>query len=111
MRQLGQLQKNVGDFEKLNTQMVFVFREEAEGVEGLKKIEKRIKGDAVGKIRLGLDFEKKSSEPYSTKKMTFNNYVIDSKGKIRGAIDGTLRDRATVEELTKILKEVQADKE
>ena len=91
--------------------MVFVFREEAEGVEGLKKIEKRIKGDAVGKIRLGLDFEKKSSEPYSPKKGSFNNYVIDSNGKILGAIDGTLRDRATVEELTKILNEAEADKE
>lgn len=109
MRQLGQLQKNVGDFEKLNAQMVFVFREEKEGVDGLKKIEEKIKGDAKGKIRIGLDYEKKSSEPYSSKKMTFDNYVIDSNGKIRGVIDGTLRDRATVEELTKIFKEIEAE--
>lgn len=111
MRQLGQLQKSVGDFENLNAQLVFVYREEADGVEGLKKIAERIKGDAVGKIRLGLDFEKKSSAWYSSKQGTFDNYVIDSSGKIRGIIDGTLRDRATVEELTKVLKEIEADKE
>ena len=108
MRQLVQLQKSVGEFEKLNAQLVFVYREEQDGVEGLKKIENRIKGDAKGKIRLGLDFDKKSSASYSPKKMTFNNYVIDSDGKVRGMIDGTLRDRATVEELTKIFQEIES---
>jgi hypothetical protein len=41
--------------------------------------------------------------------MTFDNYVIDSKGIVRGIIDGTLRDRATAEELIKILKEIEAE--
>ena len=52
---------------------------------------------------------KKSSGAYSPEKMTFNNYVIDSKGTVRGIVDGTLRDRATAEELTKIFKEIESE--
>jgi hypothetical protein len=56
---------------------------------------------------LALDFEKKNTGAYSPEKRTFNNYVIDSRGIVRGIIDGTLRDRATAEELTKIFKEIK----
>lgn len=105
MRQLVELQKHAEDFKRLNTEMLFVFREESEGVEGLKKIKDKHKTT----YRLSLDFDKKSSKAYSPKNRTFDNYVVDSKGIIRGIIDGTLRDRATAEELMKVLGEINKD--
>ena len=107
MRQLVQLQKHADDFKDLNAEMIFVFREESEGVEGLKKITEAQKPT----YRLSLDFNKKSSKAYSPRPRTFDNFVIDSSGTVRGIIDGTLRDRATAEELMKVLKEIQADEQ
>lgn len=104
MRQLVQLQKHADQFKALNAELIFVYREESEGVDGLQKIKKKVNPT----YRLSLDFEKKNSAAYSPKKMTFNNYVIDSAGNLRGIVDGTLRDRATAEELTKILKEIES---
>ena len=104
MRQLVQLQKNSDDFEELNAELVFVYREEAEGVDGLKKIKAKVKPT----YRLALDFEKKSSKAYSPKNGTFDNYVIDSDGNVRGIVDGTLRDRATAEELMKTFGEIES---
>jgi peroxiredoxin len=104
MRQLVQLQKHADDFKNLNAELIFVYREEKEGVDGLKKIKDKVNPT----YRLALDFEKKSSGAYSPEKMTFNNYVVDSKGTVRGIVDGTLRDRATAEELTKIFKEIES---
>jgi peroxiredoxin len=103
MRQLVELKKDADQFKALNAELLFVFREESEGVEGLKKI--REKHDPP--YRLMLDFEKKSSRAYSPGKMTFDNYVIDSSGKVRGIVDGNLRERATAEELLKLLKEIE----
>ena len=105
MKQLVQLQEHAEEFKELNAELIFVYREETEGVDGLKKI----KDKANPSFRLALDFEKKSSGAYSPKKRTFNNYVIDSKGTVRGIIDGTLRNRATAEELKKILKEIESN--
>jgi len=105
MRQLVQLQKNADDFKKLNAELIFVYREEKEGVDGLKKIKDKIKPT----YRLTLDFEKKSSAAYSSKKGTFDNYVIDSDGVVRGIIDGKLMVRATASELIKILEEIESE--
>lgn len=105
MRQLVQLQQHVDDFKELNAELIFVFREESEGVEGLKKIKE--KHDTP--FTLSLDLDKKSSQAYSPARMTFDNYVIDAKGNVRGIVDGTLRDRATAEELMKILKQIQSE--
>ncbi|MGB7345334.1 MAG: hypothetical protein WBD20_14055, partial [Pirellulaceae bacterium] len=98
------LQSQAGDFKELNAEMVFVFREETDGVEGLKKIEAKIAPENRKLIRLAVDLNKKSSTVYSSKNRTFDNYVIDSKGIVRGIIDGTLKDRATADELIKVLK-------
>ena len=103
MRQLVQLQEYADDFQELNAELIFVFREESEGVEGLKKIKQKHNTP----FRLGLDLEKKSSRPYRPEPMTFDNFVIDSGGTVRGIIDGTLRDRATAEQLIKVLKEIE----
>jgi peroxiredoxin len=106
MRQLVQLQQHAEEFKKLNAEMLFVFREESEGIEGLEKIKKNQKTT----YRLSVDLDKKSSKAYSPKRMTFDNYVVDSKGIVRGIIDGTLRDRATAEELMKVLKEINKER-
>ena len=105
MRQLVQLQKHADDFKKLNAELVFVFREESDGVDGLKKIKEKHNPS----FTLSVDMDKNSTKAYSSEKMTFDNYVIDSKGNVRGIIDGTLRDRATAEELIKVLKEIQEE--
>lgn len=105
MRQLVQLKSRADEFKSNNAELIFVFREESEGVDGLSKIKEKHDSPFV----LALDFNKKSSKAYSPQRMTFDNFVIDSNGKIRGAIDGTLRDRATADELLKILKELQGD--
>lgn len=106
MRQLVQLKERASEFKDLNAELVFVFREESEGVEGLKKIKE--KHDPP--YRLVLDFDKESSRAYSPEKMTFHNYVVDTKGTVRGIIDGTLRERATADELIKVLKQIQEDR-
>ena len=103
MKQLVELQKHADEFKNLNTELVFVFREEAEGVAGLKKI----KDKHNPSYRLALDFQKKSSEVYSPKPGTYYNYVVDAKGTVRGIIDGTLMDRAKSDELLKILREIE----
>ncbi len=103
MRQLVQLQKQADDFKALNTEMIFVFREEQSGVEGLKKIRDKTKTD----FTLTLDLDKQSTKAYSTKKMTFDNFVIDRKGVVQAVIDGTLRERATADELLKALRKIE----
>jgi peroxiredoxin len=107
MKQLVQLQDHAEDFKSLNAELIFVFREEADGVDGLKKIKEKHETA----FTLALDNDKKSSTAYSPEKRTFDNYVIDTGGVVRGIVDGTLRDRATADELTKVLKEIQSSKE
>ncbi|MCP4787176.1 MAG: redoxin domain-containing protein [Fuerstiella sp.] len=103
MRQLVQLQKQADEFKALNTEMIFVFREEKSGVDGLKKIMDGTKTD----FTLTLDLDKQSTNVYSTKEMTFDNFVIDRKGIVQAIIDGTLRDRATADELLKVLRKIE----
>ncbi|MFN3191878.1 MAG: peroxiredoxin family protein [Aureliella sp.] len=102
MRQLGELQGQAEEFKKLDAELIFVFREEQKGVEGLKMIQQRI----PTKFTLALDPNKKSSKAYSTQRMTFDNFVIGKDGKVAAIIDGTLRERASakklIEELTKL---------
>ena len=104
MQQLGELQEFAGEFGKLDAELIFVFREESKGVDGLKKIQKRFESN---KYTLALDMNKESSEPYSTKRMTFDNFVIDKEGNVSAIIDGTLRNRAKAEQLIKILTKLQ----
>lgn len=107
MKQLGELQGHAKAFEALDAELIFVFREEREGVEGLKKIQKRF----PTKYTLTLDFDKKSSEAYSSQRGTFDNYVIGKDGKIAEVIDGTLRTRATSKQLIEVLEKLQAKEE
>jgi peroxiredoxin len=103
MRQLVQLQKQANDFKTLNAELIFIFREESEGADGLKKIKERTKTD----FTLAVDLNKTSSMAYSSKKMTFDNFVIDKKGNVKAVIPGTLKERATADLLLQHLKEIE----
>ena len=103
MKQLVQLQKQAKKFEELNTEVVLVFREEKEGIAGLKKIKKRTKTT----FTLAVDLNKKSSHQYSSVNRTFDNYVIDKSGVIRAVIDGTLMKRANSDQLMAVLADLQ----
>jgi peroxiredoxin len=103
MRQLVQLQKQANDFKTLNAELIFIFREESEGADGLKKIKERTKTD----FTLAVDLNKTSSMAYSSKKMTFDNFVIDKKGNVKAVIQGTLKERATADLLLQHLKEIE----
>lgn len=107
MRQLVELKEHALEFKNLNAELVFVYREESEGVDGLKKI--KDKHDPP--FRLALDYEKKSSKAYSPESMTFDNYVVDSKQVVQGIVSGTLRERAKPQELIEMLKGLQVDRE
>lgn len=87
----------------MNTEVICIFREEKDGVSGLKKVLANTKTP----FTLAIDTDKKSTKPYSTKQMTFDNFVIDKTGNVKAIIPGTLRDRATAEELIKSLNEIE----
>ena len=103
MRQLVELQSHADDFKAANAELIFVFREESKGVEGLKIIKDKYKSD----FTLAIDPNKQSSKAYSPKNRTFDNYVVSSDGKVRGIVDGTLRTRAKAEQLLEILKKIK----
>ena len=101
MRQLVQLQEQADTFEKLNTELIFVFREE--GVDGLKKIRDKTKTT----FTLAVDFDKKSSAAYSSRRMTFDNYVVAKDGTVKAVVDGSLRTRASADQLLRTLREIE----
>ncbi len=106
MAQLVELQKRADEFTDLEAELIFVFREESEGVDGLKKIRDKHKPS----FTLALDLDKESSGAFSGEKMTFDNFVIDKQGNIAAIIPGTLKVRATGDALVKVLKDLQASK-
>lgn len=97
------MQKQADAFKALNTELIFIFREESEGPDGLKKIKDHTKTSYT----LAVDLNKASTKAYSTKKMTFDNFVINKNGKVRAVIPGTLRERATADLLLKHLGEIE----
>lgn len=102
MRQLVELQSNAEEFEAANAELIFVFREESNGVEALKNIKRKYKTTYT----LSLDLDKKSSGAYSPKRGSFDNYVIDKKGVVRKIVDGTLKTRAKSKQLLDTLKTI-----
>ncbi len=84
----------------MNVEVIAVFREERQGVEGLEKMKKSSKTN----FTMALDTGKKQTAIYSPGRLVFDNYVIDSNGKIAAIIPGDLRKRAKSEELLKVLK-------
>lgn len=106
MKQLVELQKQAEEFKKKNAELIFVFREERDGVSALKKMKEEFKTS----FTLTLDLGKKNTPQYSPANRTFDNYVIDSKGVVRGIIDGTLRTRAKSDALLKLLEKLETER-
>ena len=101
MKQLGELQKNgAQQFKELGVEVVAVFREEREGIAGLKKIKNRTKVD----FTLALDTPANATKAYSNGRKEFDNYLVDGTGVIRGVIDGSVKTRAQSEQLVKMIK-------
>ncbi|GAB5406945.1 MAG: hypothetical protein Aurels2KO_51760 [Aureliella sp.] len=104
MRQLVELQEHADEFKAVNTEVIFVFREERDGVAALKKMRDKYKTS----FTLTLDYGAKATKPYSPARRTFDNYVLDSDGVVRAIVDGTLRTRAKADALLKTLKSIEA---
>ena len=100
MRQLVQLNESAERFDELGVEVIAVFREEKAGVAGLRKIVDRTETP----FTLCVDLGAKNTARYSSGRMEFDNYVIDSTGNVVAMIDGTLRERATAEQLFEVLE-------
>ena len=83
---------------------MYVFREEADGTKGLQKI----KDGSKTTYTLSSDLNKATTKPYSPGRLGFDNYVINKNGNIQAIIPGTLRTRATAEQLLKHLKAIES---
>ena len=105
MAQLVKLQERAEELEAADTEVIVVFREERDGVEGLRKSQARAKST----FRLALDLGKKTTAAYSPRKGQFANYVIGRDGIVRGLVDGDLRKRATADQLITLLKEINSE--
>lgn len=100
MTQLVELGKNKEKFAKAGTEIIAVFREEAKGVDGLKKIKEK----TGTTFNLALDNGNKKTGRYSSGNKEFTGYVIDSDRVIRKIIKGSLKSRAKSAELLKAIE-------
>lgn len=107
MRQLVQLNQKAADFKKLNTEVVFVFREERDEVDGLKKIREKRRT----KFFLLTDLASQKTAAYSGKRGQYATYILDKKGMVKEILDGTKPKRPGAEPILTILKEMEGVKE
>lgn len=98
MGQLKDLQKNYQDIRKAGGEVIVVFREERDGVDGLKKSQKV----AGAEFPLLLDLGAKSTADYSTS--GFTTYIIDKQGKVKKILAGTKPKRPKAAEILAALK-------
>jgi len=94
-----QLQKSSADFKKLNTEVVVVFREERDGLKGLKTTQTKTK-----LTTLLLDTPTKITSDWS--KDTFATYLIDSNRIIKAVMNGTKKKRPSSTEIIQKAEEV-----
>lgn len=99
MAQLVQLKKLEPEFAKLDCKLVTVFREEKDGVEGLKKAV-----DKTGFSPILLDTPVTATAAYQHE--NYATYLIDKKGVIRAVFDGTKKERPTGELLLEEAKKL-----
>lgn len=99
IKQLVQLQKSSADFKKLNTEVVVVFREERDGLKGLKTTQTKTK-----LTTLLLDTPTKITSDWS--KDTFATYLIDSNRIIKAVMNGTKKKRPSSTEIIQKAEEV-----
>ncbi|MBI1346168.1 redoxin domain-containing protein [bacterium] len=101
MGHMQALQKQLAEFESAGAQVVAVFRENTEGVAGLKKVQMASKAEFL----LLDDPKGEHTKPYSPE--GYDAYVVDQAGKIRVVIDGTKTGRPAPEKLLQAVKELQ----
>jgi len=98
MKQVVDLQKQYDAIQDEGAEVLIIWREEATGTEGLKKIREQTKAT----MPFALDLEAEKTGAYSPE--GFDTYVIDERGKIIAVLEGTKRDRAMGDEILKALK-------
>lgn len=98
MGQLKNLQENYEDISKAGGEVIVVFREERDGVEGLMK-SKKVAG---AEFPLLLDLGAKNTADYSTS--GFTTYIIDQEGKVKKILAGTKPKRPKAEAIIAALK-------
>lgn len=101
MAQLGELQKHYQEFKRRNCEIVVVFREEQDGVAGLKRSQKT----TGARFPLLVDLDAKQTGRYSRDE--FATYVIDRRGIIRAKLSGTKTVRPTAEDILAKLDELR----
>lgn len=104
MRQLGELKRNADKFKAANAEIIAIFREEKDGLDGLKKIKEKTKVS----FTLGIDTPAKATSKYSNGAKVFTAYVIDKNGKIQGIVPGDLRNRAKSKQILDIVAKINA---
>lgn len=106
MKQLVELNRNgAAQFKELGVEVVAVFREEKEGLAGLKKIKQRVDVD----FSLALDTPATVTKAYSNGRKEFDSYVVDNHGIVKAVIDGSLKTRAQTEQLLAIVTALRAE--
>ena len=101
MRQLGQLRGHYKNFQKLDTELICVLREEKGGVGGLKKAYNATRVD----FPIVNDLGAKSTKDYS--KGGFHTYVIDKEGVIRAVLKGVKTKRPSPEQIMKAVQSLK----
>ncbi|RMG33109.1 MAG: hypothetical protein D6725_16345 [Planctomycetota bacterium] len=100
MEQLGQLQRHYRAFKKRNCEVLVVFREEQDGVAGLK----RARATAKAEFPLLLDLDAQHTGRYS--RGEFAAYIIDRRGIVRSKLSGTKTVRPAAEEILSKIDEL-----
>jgi len=98
MGQLKDLQKHYAEITKAGGEVIVVFREERDGVEGLEKSQKA----ANAEFPLLLDLGAKATPDYST--TGYTTYIIDKEGKVKKILAGTKPKRPKAEAIIAALK-------
>ena len=100
MAQLGKLHESYEQFQDLNCEVIVVFREEADGADGLAQSREK----SGAEFPLLLDPQSEATAAYSQE--GFNTYIIDSEGIVRAVLTGTKEIRPGPEEILAELEEL-----
>ncbi len=98
MKQIEDLQKHYDKIKQEGAEVLVVFREEATGAEGLKKIRHTTQAE----MPLAVDLNAEKTKAYSPE--GFDTYLLDEEGKILKILEGTKADRPVAEEILKALR-------
>jgi peroxiredoxin len=103
MAQLVELQENYAAIQAHDAEVIVVFREDQDGVEGLRKS----RDHASAEFPLLSDYGKETSGAYSDN--GFQTYVIDTDGVIRAILHGTLRERPMADVIISELEQLEGE--